>query len=128
MNALTTSLMTEAQARQLGKLIARTRERKGWSFRQLAAESEIPLTWIVKLERGDFASPAPERLARLAEVLDIDPERIDRITRGAVSGSLPEVRTYFRSKYELSDAAIGQIEDLLTELREEDGGSGAAKR
>lgn len=118
--------MTEAQARQLGKLIARTRERKGWSFRQLASESEIPLTWILKLERGDFASPAPERLGRLAEVLDIDVERIDRISRGYLSGSLPEVRTYFRSKYDLSDAAIGRIEDLVAELREEHGGKGDA--
>jgi transcriptional regulator with XRE-family HTH domain len=120
--------MTEAQARQLGKLIARTRERKGWSFRQLVRESDIPQTWIVKLERGDFASPAPERLARLAEVLDIDPERIDQITRGYLSESMPEVRTYFRSKYDLPDGAIGQIEDLVTELREEYGGNGAAKR
>jgi transcriptional regulator with XRE-family HTH domain len=120
--------MTEAQARQLGTLIARTRERKGWSYRQLAAESDIPQTWIVNLERGVYASPAPERLARLAEALDIDPERIDRITRGYLSGSLPQVRTYFRSKYaDLSDADIGKIESLLDELHDEHGGKRAKR-
>jgi transcriptional regulator with XRE-family HTH domain len=119
--------MTEAQARQLGKLIARTRERRGWSFRQLSAESDIPRTWIVNLERGAFASPAPERLARLAEVLDIDPERIDQITRGHLSANLPEVRTYFRSKFDLSDADIEKVEALLDELHDESGG-GRAKR
>jgi hypothetical protein len=64
----------------------------------------------------------------LAEVLDIDPERIDQISRGHLSGNLPEVRTYFRSKYDLSDDAIGQIEKLVTELRDEHGGDGAPKR
>lgn len=117
--------MTEAQARQLGKLIARARERKGWSFRQVAGEIGADPAWMLKLERGDYASPAPERLGRLAEVLDIDPERIDQISRGHLSGSLPEVRTYFRSKYDLPDAAIGQIEELVAELRDEHGGDGA---
>lgn len=120
--------MTKAQAQQLGKLIARTRERRKVTYRHLAGEIGADPTWIVRLEQGAFASPAPERLFRLAEVLDIDPERIDRITRGAVSGSLPEVRTYFRSKFDLSDDGIGKIENLLAELRDEQGGKGAAKR
>ena len=125
MKALTTSPMTEAQARQLGKLIARARERKGWSFRQLAGESGFGPAWILKLERGDYTSPPPERLARLAEMLDIDPERMNRITRGHVAAGLPAVRTYFRAKFDLSESDIGQIEDLLTELREEHGGDSA---
>lgn len=118
--------MTEAQARQLGKLLARTRERKGWSLRHLAREIGANPAWILNLERGSYASPAPERLGRLAELLDLDPERIDRITRGHVSASLPEVRTYFRTKYnDLPDTAIGQIEDLVAELRDEYGGDDA---
>jgi transcriptional regulator with XRE-family HTH domain len=120
--------MTESQARQLGKLIARARERKEWSFRQLAGEIGADPAWVVRLEQGKFASPGPERLARIAELLDIDPERMDRISHGHVSGSLPEVRTYFRAKFDLPDTAIGQIEDLLTELRDEYGGDGAPKR
>jgi transcriptional regulator with XRE-family HTH domain len=117
--------MTESQARQLGKLIARARERKGWSIRQVAREIGADPAWILKVERGDYASPAPELLARVAEALDIDAERMDRITRGHVSGNLPEVRTYFRAKFDLPDAAIGQIEELVAELRDEHGGDGA---
>lgn len=121
--------MTKAQAQQLGKLIARTRERKELTYRHLAGEIGADPSWIVKVERGEFASPAPERLFRLAEVLDIDPERIDRITRGAVSASLPEVRTYFRSKFDdLSDDDIGQIENLLAELHKKPGGKRGSKR
>ena len=117
--------MTKAQARQLGKLITRTREGKGWAIRQVAREIGADPAWILKVERGDYASPAPELLARVAEVLDIDAERMDRITRGHVSGNLPEVRTYFRAKYDMSDTAIGRIEDLVAELQEEHGGKRA---
>lgn len=120
--------MTRSQAQQLGKLIARARERKQLTYRQLGAEIGADPAWIVRLEQGGYLTPGPERLFRLAEVLDIDPERIDRITRGAVSGSLPAVRTYFRSKFDLSDDAIGQIEDLVEELQSEEGGADAAKR
>lgn len=117
--------MTEAQARQLGKFITRARERKGWSIRQVAREIGADPAWILKVERGDYASPAPELLARVAEVLDIDAERMDRITRGHVSGNLPEVRTYFRAKFaDLSDEDIGQIEALVADLQEEHGGKG----
>jgi len=118
--------MTEAQARQLGKLIARARERKGLSFRQVAGEIGADPAWMLKLERGDYASPAPERLGRLAEVLDIDAERIDRITRGHLSRNLPGMRTYFRATLgDLSDGDISQIEEFVAELREEHGGDDA---
>jgi hypothetical protein len=58
-------------------------------------------------------SVPPDRLARLAEVLDIEPAKIDRITKGSVAESLPEVRTYFRAKYGLESEDIAQIERYL---------------
>lgn len=62
-------------------------------------------------------APAPSKLTRVAEVLDIPPERIDRITRGKVSGDLPAIRTYFRTKYKLNPQEIGQIEDVFDQIR-----------
>jgi hypothetical protein len=59
---------------------------------------------------GRFLDPAPDRLARLAEALDIEPARIDRITKGSMADSLPEVRTYFRAKYGLTPEQSEQIE------------------
>jgi transcriptional regulator with XRE-family HTH domain len=121
--------MTKAQAQQLGKLIARTRERKNLTYRHLAGEIGADPTWIVRLERGEFASPAPERLARLAEVLDIDPERIDRIAGRHLSKSLPGMRTYFRALHsDLSDADIEKVEALVAELHDEQGGKRGTKR
>jgi transcriptional regulator with XRE-family HTH domain len=115
--------MTEAQAKQLGKLITRMREGRNWSLRQLAREIGADPAWVLKLERGDYTAPAPERLVRIVEALDIDPERIDRITRGHLSRNLPEMRTYFRAKAaDLSEGDITRIEKLVNKLRREHGG------
>jgi transcriptional regulator with XRE-family HTH domain len=114
--------MTEAQAKQLGTLIANSRRRKRLSYRALAQLAGVAYVWIARLERGEFRNPAGERLTRLAEVLEIDLERIDRVTRGHVSDSLPGVRTYFRAKYDLPPDAIGRVERLVDRLRKEHGG------
>lgn len=115
--------MTEAQAKQLGKLITRSREGRDWSLRHLAREIGADVAWLHKLERGGYTAPAPDRLVRIIEALDIDPERIDRITRGHLSRNLPGMRTYFRATAaDLSDGDIARIEKLVNKLRREHGG------
>lgn len=102
--------MTPSQAKQLGRLIAKARARKGLSYRVLALQLGVAFGWLSELEDGRFVDPAPDRLARLAEVLDIEPSKIDRITQGSMADSLPEVRTYFRAKYGLTPEQSAQIE------------------
>lgn len=116
--------MTEIQARQLGHVLSKARQKKGLSLRDVEDLTGIQYTWIARLEHGDFAAPASERLTRLAELLDIDPERIDRLTRGQVSAALPEVRTYLRTKYELSPEQINEIEAVVERVRREAGHEG----
>jgi transcriptional regulator with XRE-family HTH domain len=108
--------MTEAQARKLGQLITTTREQQGLSVRQLARLTETPHTWLLRLEHGHFVHPAPDRLARLAEVLAIDPVRIDRLTHNHLADSLPSVHTYFRSKEKASPAEIAEIEAAIRRI------------
>lgn len=102
--------MTPAQAKQLGSLIAKARIRKGLSHRALASQLGVAYGWLATLEMGRYLDTAPDRLARLAEALDIEPAKIDRITKNSLSGRLPEVRTYFRAKYGLAPKDIEQIE------------------
>jgi transcriptional regulator with XRE-family HTH domain len=109
--------MTPAQAKQLGSLIAKARSRKGLSLRDLAWRVGVHTSWLGRLEQGDFADPAPDRLARVADELDIEPVRIDRITKGAVADGLPGMRTYFRAKYALSSEQIAQVERYIDRLR-----------
>lgn len=109
--------MTEIQARQLGRVFQRARQKQGLSLRAIEEQTGISFAWVSRLETGDFTAPAPERLTRLAELLDLDPERIDRLSRGQVSAALPEMRTYLRTKYELSPDQITQIEAVVERVR-----------
>ena len=109
--------MTPNQAKQLGAVIAKARAKNGWSIFELASRIGAPKSWVGFLEQGRFVDPAPERLAQIAELLDIKASRMDRLTRGAVSEGLPELRTYFRAKYDLSPEQIKQVERYVHQLR-----------
>ena len=109
--------MTKDQARALGHLISKARRARGMSKRQLALEIGAANGWIVHLEHGLYLAPSPERLARIAEVLNIDPTRINLLTRGAVADGLPEMRAYFRAKYDLTPEDIEKVERYVERLR-----------
>jgi transcriptional regulator with XRE-family HTH domain len=109
--------MTPTQAKQLGTVIAKARSKKGWSMLQLASRIGAPKSWVGFLEQGRFVDPAPDRLARIAELLDIKASRMDRLTQGAVSAGLPGLRTYFRAKYDLSPEQVKQVERYVRRLR-----------
>lgn len=101
--------MTPTNAKRLGQMIANARKRRGLSMRALADKLSISFAWLKQLEDGEYLDPSPDRLARIAEALDIEPARIDRLARGAVADSLPGMRMYFRAKYDLSPKEIDQI-------------------
>jgi len=109
--------ITTIQARKLGTLIAKARARKGLSVREVAERLGVSKGWVGELEQGRYLDPSPDRLARLAEMLDIEPGRIDRITKGSVSGSLPGIRTYFRAKYDLTPDQIERVERYVRRLK-----------
>lgn len=110
--------MTAAQARTLGTLIAKARSKASISTRDLAENVGVAVGWLSGLEQGRFLDPAPDRLARIAEALNIEPSRIDRITRGAVADGLPGMRTYFRAKYDLDADQIAQVERYVQRLQD----------
>jgi transcriptional regulator with XRE-family HTH domain len=109
--------VTAAQAQTLGKLIAKARSGRGLTTRELADQVGVAHGWLSGMEAGRFLEPAPDRLARLADALDIEPARIDRITKGSVSEGLPGMRTYFRAKYDLTPEQIGKVEGYIRRLR-----------
>lgn len=109
--------MTEVQARELGKLIRRARTGRKLSLRAVDELTGVSYGWLSRLEKGLMVTPAPSKLTAVAQALDIPPERIDRITRGHVSRDLPPIRTYFRTKYQLSPEEITKIEDLFDQIR-----------
>ncbi|MGA2471282.1 MAG: helix-turn-helix transcriptional regulator [Solirubrobacteraceae bacterium] len=122
--------MTERQAKQLGTLIRKARETAGLKYRQLAELTGLPLTWLAYLEAGRSLEPLADRLALLAEVLEIDPAEIDRVSGDYLAESLPTVRTYFRSKGKATEAELDELERVVREVQEryrDDETSGSAR-
>ncbi len=109
--------MTDAQARNLGLLIHNARLQKGLSFRALAALTDVPLVSLKRFEDGVYNDPSPAQIVRIAEALDIDPARIDRVSRDHLANSMPTMRTYFRSKQKLSPEALDEVERAVAEIR-----------
>lgn len=108
--------MTEAQAKQLGTLLLRSRERQGLSLRGLAERAGVDFSWLVRIEQGKFTTPAPDRLARVSEALGLDPARVDKASHNYLADSLPSVQTYFRSKEKASPEEIAEIEAAISKI------------
>jgi transcriptional regulator with XRE-family HTH domain len=111
--------LTTTQARRLGTLIAGARLRKGFSQAALAEQLDVALGWVAGLESGRFFDPSNERLAKIAELLEIEPEQMERITKGRVRDSLPGLRIYFRAKYDLTPEEIDRVERYVERLQKE---------
>lgn len=109
--------MTRIQAEKLGHLVARARSKKGLTLRQIEEQSGLPRSWLGYLEQGRSRTLDGERLARLADVLDIPAARINRVTGGVMRKALPGPRAYFRAKYDLTADEAAQVEDYIAQLR-----------
>lgn len=112
--------LTATKAKELGRLIAFARRTKKFSTRKLAAQIGMSHSWVTKLEAGGILDPSPALLARIVEVLDIEPSRIEQLMPGAVASSLPGMRTYFRTKYNLAPEQVAKIEQYIDRYVERD--------
>jgi transcriptional regulator with XRE-family HTH domain len=108
--------MIEEQAKRLGALVRAAREGRGLAYSDVAELTGIGRTWLVYLEAGRSLEPSPDRLARLVEVLQIDPAEVDAVSGHYLARSLPSVRTYFRSKGQASTAELDEIERVVAEI------------
>jgi transcriptional regulator with XRE-family HTH domain len=115
------TFMTESQARELGRLISKARKARGMSTRELADVLGVARGWVSGIEQGRYTHTAADRLARLVDVLDIEPAQIDRLTRGAFTDGLPSIGTYFRAKYSLSREDSEKVEGYIAKLRRRHG-------
>lgn len=112
--------MTDQQARKLGRLVRDARRKKGMSLLAFMEQTGLDYSWLNRLERGLYMAPNPVHLARVAEALDIDPARIDKVSADHLADSLPSVRTYFRSKTKATPEQLDAIEAVLREIHGED--------
>jgi transcriptional regulator with XRE-family HTH domain len=98
-------------------MVNTARRRQKLSYGELATRSRTDKAWLHRLENGEHAEPDTVLLTRVAEVLHIDPVRIDRLSRNRLATSLPSMRTYLRTKEHLSPEALDEIESAVAAIR-----------
>jgi len=101
----------------LGDTIRQARRTAGWSIRRCGAAAGVDTTWLSRLERGDYISPDPRHLQRVARALELDVTDL-YVAAGYQSGkSLPTFAPYLRAKYDLPVDAIADLERHFALLR-----------
>ena len=112
----------------VGQYIRQLREERGLSLRGLAAAAKVDAPWLSKVERGIYLSPGPRELWRLAQALDVETADLYLEAGYGDASGLPALTPYLRSKYDLPDEALDQLQahfDLINERygRDKDGAS-----
>jgi len=112
-----TTRMSPHSTSKLGATIRRYREKASLSQRALARQAGLSHTTVIRIEGGEFGRPDPEKLARLADALEIDAEELYAL---APYPDLPEMAPYLRTKYGMSDEAVAEAEAFFAELERRD--------
>jgi transcriptional regulator with XRE-family HTH domain len=114
--------MDRDQARRLGALIRQYREAQGLSLRDLEDQTGIDDGLLTRMEGGVILTPAPDKLGRIAEALDIPLADLYGLADYAVPSELPTLKPYLRTKYRrLPSAAADQLEAYAERLAKRHG-------
>jgi transcriptional regulator with XRE-family HTH domain len=98
----------------LAETIRRHRERAGLSQQALAKRIGVPASTVHRLERAEVEAPDPDKLERLAAVLEIDPEEL--FAKYPAPEKLPDMAPYLRAKYAMSKEAVVEAEQFFSDL------------
>ncbi|HZQ64969.1 MAG TPA: helix-turn-helix transcriptional regulator [Gaiellaceae bacterium] len=102
--------MDQVSARRFGQWLHRRRKAAGLGTTELAKRTGITDGTITRLEQGYIARPDPNKLSRIAEVLDIPLADIYAMAGYDAPEELPTFRPYLRSKYR--DLPVEAVQDL----------------
>lgn len=106
--------MTEREVITLGRRVTARRRSMGISARSLAKRIGVDHSWLLRVEAGAFAEPDAGKVTLLLEALDLSAgRRIDL----ELASRLPGMRTYFRTKFDLTPEQIEQVTGYVEDLR-----------
>jgi transcriptional regulator with XRE-family HTH domain len=112
--------VTPAEAKELGALLRQQRKKLGLSTHQLGAQTGMRQSTVIRFEQGKFASPRPDKLARIAGVLGLNLADLYARAGYFVPDHLPSFHVYLPAKYHtLPPAAVTRLVELFEELRAE---------
>ncbi|RDI54023.1 helix-turn-helix domain-containing protein [Nocardia mexicana] len=101
---------------KLGIFLKEWRETRGIGGQAIANRAGLPASAITRIENGEHTNPSPRTLAAIAAALDI-PVLDLLIEAGVVPrGELPNLKTYLKAKYDLTEGAAEEVEGFLTQI------------
>ena len=111
-------VMNPQEAREFGQRLRDRRESLGLTVRQVSDAAKVPHSTVARVERGEFAAPRPDKLAKLATALGFSPAELFAAAGYVRADELPDLATYLKAKFAgLSPSVIdelGQQFDSLT--------------
>lgn len=92
--------MSHAQLKALGRMIARERAKAKLTQRGLAEKAGVTHPTILRMERGEFKRPDPEKLQRIAHALGLGAGDFFALAGYMHADHLPSLGQYLRTKFE----------------------------
>src|SRR5947209_5010577 len=101
--------MAEPEASQLGAHLKKLRADRGLSLADVADQLDFDASYLFRLESGASRKPHPDYLHRLAHFYGVLVEDLYALAGYTPAAELPELPTYLRTKYGLTDEAIREL-------------------
>jgi transcriptional regulator with XRE-family HTH domain len=109
--------MNNKQSLQLGRLLKEARIEHRLSAREVADRSGMADSNVLRLEQGAIASPRPDTLKSLADVLEIDLADLYAAAGYVQPQGLPSFAPYLRSKYaDMPASAAAELEESFSRI------------
>ncbi len=99
-----------------GSLVRQERMAREIGLREMAKKIGVSPTYLSKIERGDFDPPAEDKVRKIAEIIDRDPDELLAMA-GRVASDLTDI--IIRRPREMADflrAAKGLTADDIAQL------------
>ncbi|MFB8777150.1 helix-turn-helix domain-containing protein [Streptomyces broussonetiae] len=106
---------------QLGKYIRNARMDRGISLRRLADQLHMHHSYMSRIESGALMQPSPEKLQRIAEILDLKFSDLCALAGYQAPEELPSFGPYLRAKYNMSDEDHRRLFEYFMLLRDHHG-------
>ncbi len=119
-------VMSPRDVADLGTFIAQARKTAGLSQEGLAEKAGVSGSTILRLERGEFGRPDPDKLQRIARALDIDAEDLFALADYTNPTKLPAFGPYLRARWgeELPAEARERLVEYFDMLKDRYGEDG----
>ncbi len=108
--------MARIRARPFGEILRERRIAKGYSLRKFAELVGVSPTYLSQVEQGNVDPPTAERVHRMAELLDENPDEWIALA-GRVPDDLPEIIQEHTVVPDLLRAVKGLTVEQLRRLR-----------